>query len=140
MRDQESFDFGLETDVADQDDHSAGWLAAHPVATVSSVLTLWHLTPFVMAARLPKLISETGTYSLVEREETRLAVVEKIGAAMEGAVAFQVQLNASLLALQAAFLEGKFAPSAYLEGFGDLPSSTLEPFINRLQANADRLS
>ncbi|MER0237111.1 hypothetical protein [Fulvimarina sp. MAC8] len=140
MRDQESFDFLIEEDAAEESEPAASWLSADPVAAFSSVLTLWHLTPFVMAARVPKLVAETGTYSLVEREETRLAVVEKVGAAIEGAVAFQVQFTASLLALQAAVLQGNFAPSAYFEGFGDLPSSALEPFVTRLQANADRLS
>ncbi|MEN3793818.1 hypothetical protein [Fulvimarina sp. MAC3] len=141
MRDQETMDFCLEPDIEDKADPAdADWLSADPVAAFSSVLTLWHLTPFVLAARVPKLVAETGTYSVFERDETRLAITEKIGAALEGAVAFQVQFSASMLALQAAVLEGKFAPGAYFEGFGELPSTALKPFVSRLQANADRLS
>ncbi|EAU40601.1 hypothetical protein FP2506_02704 [Fulvimarina pelagi HTCC2506] len=137
MRDQESVDFFCDEGSEEPEAFS---LAADPVATFSNVLTMCHLTPFVMAARVPKLFAETGTYSPFARDETRLAVVEKIGAAIEGGVSFQIQLGASFLAFQAAVLEGKFAPNAYLRGFGELPSSAMEPFVARLRANADRLA
>ena len=47
-------------------------------------MTLMHLTPFVLGVRVPKLIAETRVYSPFDREETRLAVCEKVGQTEEG--------------------------------------------------------
>ncbi|RFC61930.1 hypothetical protein DYI37_18555 [Fulvimarina endophytica] len=115
-------------------------LDAHPATTLSSFLTLCHLTPFVLAARIPKLLAETMIYSPFDRDETRLAVAEKAEAVLEGTIAFQCQFAASTLAMQAAFVEGRFDPHDYLNGFGELASKTLGPAVERLQLNADRLA
>ncbi|MDY8109932.1 hypothetical protein U0C82_12365 [Fulvimarina sp. 2208YS6-2-32] len=142
MRDQDDIEpFDAPTaalrDGSDGSDGSEPGL--DPVTSLSSLMTLCQLTPFVLAARIPMLISETGIYSPLEREETRLAMSEKVDAVVEGTIAFQAQWTASVLALQAATLEGRFAIADYFGGFGDLTASALKPVLDRLQSNADRL-
>ena len=138
MRDQEAIDDFIEAAPAIPGD-SAPNADADSMTGLSSWMSLFHLTPLVLAARIPMLMAETAIYYPLEREETRLAVSEKVDAVVEGAIAFQTQWNASVLALQAATFEGKFAPTDYFSGFGELTSTALKPVLDRLQSNVDRL-
>ena len=103
-------------------------------------MTLMHLTPFVVGVRVPKLLAETRVYSPFDREETRLAVCEKVEAVVEGMFAFQSSCYASALAFQASAMEGRFLMSDVRRSFDEISSSVLTPAVERLRSNAERLA
>ena len=106
---------------------------------IADWMTLMHLTPFVLGVRVPKLIAETRVYSPFDREETRLAVCEKVEAVVEGAFALQLSCYASLLQFQASAMEGRFLMSVVKRSFDEISSSALTPAVERLRSNAERL-
>ncbi|MBO0662414.1 hypothetical protein LQ948_10500 [Jiella sp. MQZ9-1] len=109
-------------------------------STLDAVMTMLYEVPLVLALRIPKLMSETGTFSPLERTETRQAIVEKSGAAFEGAVAAQVAAIAALLTLQAETMSGRLMPWHVFGAVDAVVAAGLAPSVERLRANDDRLS
>ncbi len=108
--------------------------------SLMALLALVYGVPMVLSLRIPRLVDETAMISPFDRTETRLAIVEKSGALIEGLAAAQAATVAACLTLQVETMSGRLLPWRMFGVVDDIVAAGLAPSVKRLEANDTRLS
>ena len=97
------------------------------------------LAPLVVAHRLPQLMFEAFHPNPFAREESTLAITEKMAALSEGMMAAQVEAVRAPFLIGLAFLNGRSMTLAALGTPHKVARAAVEPMERRVRANARRL-
>ncbi len=108
--------------------------------SLMALLALVYGVPMVLSLRIPRLVDETVMVSPFDRTETRLAIVEKSGALIEGLAAAQAATVAACLTLQVETMSGRLLPWRMFGVVDGIVAAGLAPSVVRLEANDTRLS
>lgn len=98
------------------------------------------LAPLVIAHRLPQLMFEAFHPNPFAREESTLAVTEKVAALTEGMIAAQVEAMRAPFLVGLAFLNGRGAAMAAFNTPRKVARAAVEPMERRVRANVHRLT
>lgn len=97
------------------------------------------LAPLVVAHRLPQLMFEAFHPNPFAREESTLAVTEKMAALSEGVIAAQVEAIRAPFLVGLAFLNGHSMTLAAMKTPQRVARAAVAPMERRVRANAHRL-
>lgn len=98
------------------------------------------LTPLVIAQRMPQLVFEALHPNPMVKDESRLAVTEKISAFSEGMLAGQMAAMNAPLRMMQAMMSGRSAFSALMGAHNAVTKASIAPIEKQLKRNVKRLS
>ena len=98
------------------------------------------LTPLVIAQRMPQLLFEALHPNPLVKDESRLAVTEKISAFSEGMLAGQMAAMNAPMRMMQAMMTGSTALSAMMGAHKAVTQASIGPIEKRLRHNVKRLS
>lgn len=98
------------------------------------------LTPLVIAKRLPQLWFEALHPNPMVRDESRLAVTEKVEAFSEGMMAGHMAAMMAPMAMAMEMMQGRSPLSAALGAHKKITNASTRPIEKRLKRNLRRLS
>lgn len=98
------------------------------------------LTPLVIAQRLPQLWFEALHPNPLVKEESRLAVTEKITAFSEGLMAAHAVAVGAQMKMASAMMSGRSPVFAALAAPKSIAAASMAPIEKRLKHNMKRLS